>query len=194
MNAMPATGFEWHYNNPIEKILSGRLPLIAGTAQYYYTDGSLMQQLIHEFKYNGDKELGLQLGQLMGVALKRSARIIADALVPLPLFPDKERKRGFNQSELLCEGIAGQLNIPVLKNAIARLRRTETQTRKGRIERWRNMDGTFAVKDPASVNNKHILLVDDVLTTGATLEACGSELIKTGNVQLSVACLCFASR
>lgn len=193
MEAMPETHFELHENNPVEKKLSGRLPLIAATAQYYFGRGSLVQQLIHEFKYKGDKELGLQLGKLMGTALKGSGRIRADVLVPLPLFPHKERKRGFNQSDLLCEGIAEQLQIPVLKQIIIRPGRTETQTRKGRIERWKNMEGKFVVKDPAAIAGKHVLLVDDVITTGATLEACGAELIKAGNVQLSVACLCFAS-
>jgi ComF family protein len=194
MEAMPSTNFEWYYNNPVEKKLWGRLPFKAATAQYYFTRGSLIQQLIHQFKYNDDKDLGLQLGMLMGTALKRSGRIIADAVIPLPLFPDKERKRGYNQSDLLCDGIAEQLNIPVLKDIILRPRHTETQTRKGRIERWKNMEGKFVVKDPDPVSGKHILLVDDVITTGATVEACGTELIKAGNVELSIACLCFASR
>jgi ComF family protein len=193
MKAMPATHFERHYNNPVEKKFLGRLPLIAATAQYYFGSGSMVQQLIHEFKYKGNKELGLQLGKMMGAALKRSGRIAADMLVPLPLFPHKERKRGFNQSDLLCEGMAEQLQIPVLKHIITRPGRTETQTRKGRIERWKNMEGKFVIKDPDSIAGKHVLLVDDVITTGATLEACGAELIKAGNVQLSIACLCFAS-
>lgn len=194
MAAMPETHFELHNNNPVEKTFWGRLPLVAATAQYYFAQDSLIQQLIHEFKYNGDKELGLHLGKLMGAALKRSGRIVADALIPIPLFPGRQRKRGFNQSDLLCEGIAEQLAIPVLKNSIIRQGGTETQTHKGRVERWKNMEGKFIVRDAASVQNKHILLVDDVITTGATLEACGAELIKAGNVQLSVACLCFASR
>jgi ComF family protein len=191
---LPATHFEFYHNNPVEKKFWGRVPLIAATAQYFFTRDSLIQQLIHQFKYNANKELALQLGQLMGASLKLSGRFEADALVPLPLFPARERKRGFNQSDLLCEGMAIQLEMPVFKHSIIRPERTETQTRKGRIERWKNVEGKFVLTDPASIAGKHILLVDDVITTGATLESCGSELLKAENTRLSVACLCVTSR
>lgn len=194
MEAMPETHFELYVNNPVEKKFWGRLPVRAATAQYYFTRESLMQQLIHAFKYQGNKELGLQLGCMMGNALARSGRFRPDVLVPLPLFPAKERKRGFNQSDLLCQGIAGYLQVPVLKNVVARPQHTETQTRKGRIERWKNMEGKFVLTDPRPVAGKQVLLVDDVVTTGATLESCGTELLKAGNVQVSIACLCYAAR
>jgi ComF family protein len=193
LESLPETHFERLTNNPLEKKFWGRLPLQQAMAQYFFTPGSLIQQLIHEVKYKGNRELGLQLGRMMGKTLKGSGRFGADALIPLPLFPDKEKRRGFNQSELLCEGIAEQLEIPILKKSIARPQHTETQTRKGRIERWKNMEGKFLLTDPASITGKHILLVDDVITTGATLESCGIELLKAENVTLSIACLCFAS-
>jgi ComF family protein len=194
MEALPETHFEQHQNNPVEKKFWGRLPLRAATAQYYFTRESLVQQLIHEFKYKGNRELGMQLGRMMGNSLNRSYRFRPEALIALPLFPARERKRGFNQSELLCQGIAQELGIPVLKNVIARPQHTETQTRKGRIERWKNIEGKFVLKDPFSIAGKHLLLIDDVITTGATMESCGAELLKAENVQLSAACLCFAAR
>lgn len=192
--SLPETRFEYYGNNPVEKKFWGRLPLIAATAQYFFTRESLVQQLIHQFKYNANRELGLQLGQIMGISLNQSGRFAADVMIPLPLFPGRERKRGFNQSELLCQGISQQLNIPVLKNIITRPEHTETQTHKGRIERWKNIEGKFILTDPESITGKHILLVDDVITTGATLESCGSELLKAENASLSIACLCVASR
>lgn len=193
LESLPETHFERLVNNPVEKKFWGRLPLQQATAQYFFTAGSLMQQLIHQVKYKGDKELGIQLGRMIGITLKRSGRFGADALIPLPLFPGKEKRRGFNQSDLLCEGIAEQLEIPVLKKSIARPEHTETQTRKGRIERWKNIEGKFMLTNPASISGKHILLVDDVITTGATLESCGLELLKAQDVTLSIACLCYAS-
>jgi ComF family protein len=192
--ALPETNFELHPDNPVEKIFRGRLQAEAATAQFYFTKESLLQHLMHQFKYRGNKELGLQLGKIMGRQLKESGRFIPDALIPLPLFPVKERKRGYNQARVLCEGIAEALNIPVLDKIIIRPLHTETQTKKGRIERWKNVEGKFVLKDAQGIKNKHLLLVDDVVTTGATLEACGQQLLNAENVRLSVAALCVASR
>jgi len=194
IDAMPETNFEIHPGNPVEKKFWGRLPLTTATAQYYFTKESLMQNLMHQLKYKRNKELGLQLGRMMGDSIKRSGRFDVDVLVPLPLFPAKEKSRGYNQSTVLCRGMAEHMNVPVLNNVIIRPQYTETQTKKGRIERWLNMEGKFVLKNSDLIRDKHILLVDDVVTTGATLEACGSELLKAENVQLSVATLCYASR
>ncbi|MCC7401036.1 MAG: ComF family protein [Chitinophagaceae bacterium] len=194
IHALPETNFEIHPDNPVEKKFWGRLPVESATAQYYFTKESLMQNLIHQMKYRKNKELGLQLGRLMGNSIKQSGRFAADALIPLPLFPAKEKRRGYNQSMLLCEGMKTTMKIPVLTDVISRPQFTETQTKKGRIERWMNLEGKFLLLKPEAIQNKHILLVDDVVTTGATLESCGSELIKAGNTRLSIATLCYASR
>ena len=153
-----------------------------------------MQHLMHQFKYKRNKELGLQLGRFMGEKIKESGRFEVDALIPLPLFPAKEKRRGYNQATLLCEGMAKTMNIPVLDKVITRPQHTETQTKRGRIERWKNMEGKFILSNPEAIHNKHIMLVDDVVTTGATLEASGNELLKAEGVRLSVATLCVASR
>ena len=194
IDAIPETNFELHPNNPVEKTFWGRLPLTGATAQFYFTKESLMQHLMHQFKYKGNKELGMQLGKIMGEQIKKSARFEADALVPLPLFPAKEKRRGYNQATILCEGMAEAMNLPVLDKIISRPQHTETQTKKGRIERWKNMEGKFILSDADAIKNMHLLLVDDVVTTGATLEACGNELLKAENVRLSVATLCIAAR
>jgi ComF family protein len=194
IDAMPETNFELHPGNPVEKKFWGRLPLAGATAQYYFTRESLMQQLMHEFKYRGNKDLGLQLGRMMGDNLIRSGRFKIDALIPLPLFDAKEKRRGFNQSVILCEGIAENLKVPVIKDVIIRSTHTDTQTKKGRIDRWLNMEGKFVLTNTAAIRGKHILLVDDVITTGATLEACGSELLTAPAVKISIASLCYAAR
>ena len=194
MDAMPETNFELHAGNPVEKKFWGRLQLTSATAQYYFTRESLMHRLVHHFKYRGNKELGLQLGRIMGDSLKRSGRFQIDALIPLPLFASKEKRRGFNQATVLCEGIAENMNVPVLNDVVARTQYTDTQTKKGRIERWQNMEGKFVLANADVICYKHVMLVDDVVTTGATLEACGAELLKTNNVKLSIATLCYASR
>jgi ComF family protein len=195
VTSLPETNFEPHAGNPVEKTFWGRLQIVHAAAHFYFTKESLMQHLMHQFKYKGNKDLGLQLGRMMGHALKSSARFYnINALVPLPLFPSKEKKRGYNQATVLCEGIAEVFSLPVLKDVISRPQHTETQTKKGRIERWRNIEGKFQLEKPEATRGKHLLLVDDVVTTGATLEACGAELLKADDVQLSIATLCIASR
>jgi ComF family protein len=194
LSTLPETNFHFHSNNPVEKLFWGRLPVHAATSQYYFTKESLMQHLMHQFKYKRNKELGFYLGMLMGNALINSNRFLKiDALVPLPLFRMKEHKRGYNQAALLCAGMAAVLNKPVLTEVVIRIAHTETQTKKSRVERWLNIKDRFSLVNETAIMGRHILLVDDVVTTGATLEACGRELIKGENVQLSIATLCFSS-
>lgn len=190
---LPKTEFHLYPSNPVEKIFWGRLPVTHATAQYYFSKGATMQHLMHQLKYKGNRELGLYLGRTMGHAFAEAARFrFVDALVPLPLHPAKEKKRGYNQAAVLCQGMAEVLNKPILKDAVIRTAHTDSQTRKNRVQRWKNMEGRFELVKPEAVAGKHLLLVDDVITTGATLEACGSELLRAENVQLSIATLCFS--
>jgi ComF family protein len=192
LETMPETNFELYPDNPVEKKFWGRLHLAAAAAQFYFTTNSLIQELMHQLKYRGNRELGIQLGRIMGQRILRSNRFPVEALIPLPLFPERERKRGYNQAALLCEGIAETLKIPVYHHVVSRPRHTATQTKKGKIERWKNIEGRFQLIDANAIRDKHIMLVDDVVTTGATLESCGTELLKAVNVQLSFGVLCYA--
>ena len=194
MSSLPETGFEKFRGNPVEKIFWGRLKIESATAQFYFTKDSLMQRLMHQFKYKGNKAIGLQLGKIMGKQLQISGNFVVDALVPLPLFAAKQKKRGYNQATVLCEGISLITGIPVLDKAVIRPAHTETQTKKNRIERWKNIEGRFVLSGGVSISGKHVLLVDDVVTTGATLESCGSELLQAEGLKLSIATLCIASR
>jgi ComF family protein len=194
LSSLPETNFHLHADNPVEKLFWGRLPLAGATAQFYFTKESMMQHLMHQLKYKGNKEAGLFLGKLMGHALAASERFSSvDALIPLPLHPARERRRGYNQATVLCNGMTEVWKKPVWKEVITRKSHTESQTKKGRVERWQNIEGRFELVKPKQIEGKHLLLVDDVITTGATLESCGRELLCAGNVQLSIATLCFSS-
>jgi len=191
---LPLTKFEHYQNNPLEKIFFGRVDIRHAMSLIYFTKDSFIQNLLHQFKYQGKKEIGQSFGQMMGKAIIQSNRFQEiEAVVPLPLFPAKEKKRGYNQSTVLSEAIVDQLKLPLVKDAIIRNVATETQTHKTRIERWSNIEGKFELKNHEALINKHILLVDDVVTTGATLEACATELLKIPSVEVSIATMAFAN-
>ncbi|HYF32130.1 MAG TPA: phosphoribosyltransferase family protein [Chitinophagaceae bacterium] len=192
VHQLPYTGFQLRANNPVEKIFWGRLRIEQAAAVFYLTKDSVLENLLYQLKYKGNKETGLYCGRIMGEALRHTPFTEADALVPLPLFAEKERKRGYNQAALLCEGMAAAMHKPVWKNTVQRVTGTQTQTRKNRVQRWENMQGRFMVSDAAKITGKHVLLVDDVITTGATLEACGTELVAAG-ARVSLATLGYAA-
>lgn len=192
---LPHTGFANIPGNPVEKHFWGRVPIAEAYSQFYFSKEFLIQHLIHQLKYKGDTKIGFYLGELMGKTILNSNRFTSiDALIPLPLYADKEHKRGYNQAAVICNGMSSVMNIPVINNAVIRKHATETQTRKHRTERWENVKGSFKVVKEDVLKNKHLLLVDDVVTTGATLEACGSVLLQVENVKLSIATLAYAAK
>lgn len=193
MQDLPYTRFASLANNPVEKIFWGRIRIHSAMSLLYFAKNSIVQNIIHQFKYQNQQGLGVFLGNLMGIGLLESDRFSqVDYLVPLPLFSQKEQMRGYNQSELLCKGIHEVIPIPILSGVVQRESPTESQTRKHRTERWQNVAAAFTVSNPSALENKHILLIDDVVTTGSTLEACGLEILQYKNIQLSVATLAIA--
>lgn len=191
---LPLTNFHLHAGNPVEKVFEGRLPLIAATSLLYFNKKSIVQELLHQLKYKGKKDIGYYFGRKMGENLQGCSRFRnIEAIVPLPLHIKRRRKRGYNQAEVIGNGISDQLKIPVFAAAVYRTSQTETQTHKGRTERWQNMEGRFEVADRETLAGKHVLLIDDVITTGATLESCGRALQKIRGLQLSIASLAFTT-
>ncbi len=195
INDLPHTEFEKYPNNPIERIFIGRLPIVAATSAFYFSKGELVQNLIHDLKYKGNKDAGIYLSEMMGNSMVSTDRFKnIDYLIPLPLFAEKEYKRGFNQADIVCNGLSNTMNIPVLTKNVVRIRFTETQTKKHRTERWDNVFDSFRVTDKSILENKHILLVDDVITTGATLDACAQVINQIKGIKISIATLATASK
>ncbi|HRB30543.1 MAG TPA: phosphoribosyltransferase family protein [Ferruginibacter sp.] len=195
LDNLPHTGFENMTGNAAEKLFEGRVPIRSAHSQFYFAKHKLIQHLLHQLKYKGNREIGIYLGNMMGQALLKSNRFAnPDALIPLPLHADKEFKRGYNQSLLICKGMAKAMQVPVITTAVKRERITETQTKKHRMERWQNVEDSFVLQDTTEIKNKHLLLVDDVVTTGATLEACSSALLRLPGVSISIATLAIANK
>ncbi len=195
IEALPHTGFEKYQHNPIERIFYGQVPLVNAHSGFYFTKGELVQQLIHELKYKGNKEIGIYLSKITGDKMMDAGRFRdIDYLIPLPMFADKEFKRGYNQATIICDGLSSAMNIPVLNNNVIRSLETSTQTKKHRAERWDNVSESFTIKDADTLQHKHILLADDVITTGATLEACAQLIHAIGNVRISIVTLATATK
>jgi ComF family protein len=195
LHDLPHTNFAALPNNPVEKYFWGRIDLIAAYSQFYFSKAFLIQHLIHQLKYQGDIKIGFYLGEIMGKTLLQTGRFSTiDALIPLPLYADKERKRGYNQAAVICNGMSSVMNVPVLNGAVIRRQATETQTRKHRTERWENVKDSFKVAKPAELTGKQLLLVDDVVTTGATLEACGNAILGATDATLSIATLAYTAK
>ena len=195
LEELPFTGFERHAENPVKRIFTGRLKLQEAFSLLYFNKDSITQAVAHRFKYKGEKELGIYMGEMMGRKMQSIDRFQQlDYIIPLPLNKKKLRQRGYNQAELLAKGISQILQVPVHTQAVMRTRYTSTQTKKNRIQRWMNVEHVFDVQETQSLEGKHVLLVDDVITTGATMEAMGEVLLRIPGLQLSLCSLAYASR
>lgn len=189
---MPFTRMHDLHFNSMEMRLHGRFPFTAATALLFFMKDGKVQRMIHRLKYHGDKEIGRYLGRMLAQTLQGSARFAdIDWVVPVPLHPRKRKARGFNQVDILAQGMEerGYISAP---HALRRVENSVSQTSKNMMERWENVNGIFALNDVNLLRGKKVLLLDDVLTTGATLEACASELMKIEGIQLYVATIACA--
>lgn len=190
MDDLPRTRFHQDRENQVEKVFWGKVGLQAASAYLYFSKGGKVQGMLHELKYRKAKAVGRRLGELFGEELMITEPFQdVNAIVPVPLHKSKMRKRGFNQAEVIAEGIGSTMDKPVQPDVVARTKATATQTKRSRYDRWGNMLGVFQVV--GDVRDKHFLLVDDVLTTGATIGTCAQVLIAAG-AEVSVATIATA--
>lgn len=190
---MATTAFSAMNDNPVERRLMGRIPLVHATSVYLFWQGNTVRNAVHAMKFHGNAELCLMMGRQMGLDLLSSGRFDdIDVLVPIPLHWLRRLTRGYNQSELLCRGIGEVLNVPVCTGAVVRHRYTRQQSLQQSHKRAENVEGAFKVKRADKLAGKHVLLVDDVLTTGATIAACADVIATVPGVRISVATFCMA--
>ena len=190
---LPKTHYENNPENPLAQTFCGQVDFHAVTAEYFFSKTGKVQHLLHQLKYQGNKDAGFFLGQQLGESIRNAEPFQGiDYLVPIPLHPKKEHLRGYNQSFVIAQGVEEKTGIPINKGVLIRKVYTSTQTRKSREERWDNVKEIFDVIDAEVFVSKHVLLIDDVLTTGATLMAAGSTLLKVPDIIVSAAAVACA--
>jgi ComF family protein len=190
---LPKTNFHLETENPIVKQFWGKVKVEAAASYFLFTKGEKVQNIIHELKYKKRKDIGIFLGELYGYDLKRSHVFSSvESILPVPLHPSKLRKRGYNQSACFAEGLSKSLEVSLDTKSLVRNTATQTQTRKHRYERFENVDNVFAVAEPGQVIGKHVLLVDDVITTGSTLVSCAEALLQQPGTKVSIATIAYA--
>ncbi|HNQ69170.1 MAG TPA: ComF family protein [Bacteroidales bacterium] len=187
---LPRTDYSSDLDNPIVQLFTGRIKIEKATALFSFHKGSRFRKLLHSLKYKNKPEIGILLGKELGADMLKSKNFKdIDFILPVPLHTNRLKQRGYNQSEMIGQGISAVTKIPLLINSLVRNKETVTQTKMTKEERWNNVSGKFSINDSELLKNKHVLLVDDVLTTGSTIEACGEVLLEVEGLKLSIAVL-----
>jgi ComF family protein len=185
---MPYTHYLDNAENPVAQLFWGRIEIEGAFSLLRFEKGSKYQPLLHLLKYKGHKKMGVFLGKLLGAALKNSSHVDTDLVIPVPLHPEKERIRGYNQSSLIAQGVAEITGIPLHERILFRCENTGSQTRRNRYERWQNMENVFGLcREAEGYSDLSFLLIDDVVTTGSTLEACATTLKKLPGAKVHIA-------
>lgn len=181
------TNFHLQADNRLEQFFAGRVPFERAAAFAYFIKGGSLQQIIHELKYKRNPDIGYFMGKLSGENIKGSEFIRSvDFLVPVPLHPKRQKERGYNQSLKVCEGLSEVTGIPVNSETLIRMVNNPSQTKNSRFDRWTNVEDIFSLSDRDTFSNKHILLIDDVITTGSTIESCAKEILKSEGCKISI--------
>lgn len=180
--------------NKLSELFWGRVTIEAATALLLFYKGGMTQKLIHSLKYKEKKEVGVYLGNMLGKEIRESPHFAGiDLIVPVPLHAKKQRKRGFNQSQIIGAGLSSETGIPLCTDVLIRITPTQTQTRKSRFLRWKNVESVFHITNPSVFENRNILLLDDVVTTGSTLESCAAKLLECKGARVWIATAALAS-
>jgi ComF family protein len=190
--ALPVNPYLNQENDPVQKIFSGRLMLHAAYSYLLYSRSGIAQRMIHALKYNDRVDAGSFLGERFALELNRLKILKPEVIVPMPLHPEKQKSRGYNQCHSVAYAMAQVWNCEVAEDAVIRIVANVSQTKLNREKRWDNVKEIFALHQPEKLEDRHVLLLDDTLTTGATLESCGMQLRQLKNVKLSVATLAYA--
>jgi len=189
---IPRTEFHKDEENPVSQLFWGRVKIEHAGSFFYFNKGSAYQSLIHKLKYSGRQDIGIEMGKAFGAELRKSVFARADMIVPVPLHPEKLKKRGYNQSEMIARGLSMTLNLPVNTGILFRGESTDTQTRKTRFDRFKNVEGKFRIHTTTALEGKHLILADDVVTTGSTLEACAIAVLESRDTKVSILTLAVA--
>lgn len=190
---LPRANFHTEENNKFTEKFWGRLPVVAGASMYYFNGSEPIKNLIHALKYKGKTKIGEHVGCLLGRRISYTPAFQEiDTVLPIPLHPRKQLKRGYNQSDSFAKGLAKTLNTDCQDDLLSRKVDTKSQTTMNVQERMENVENIFKVEQPEKLINKHVLLVDDVITTGATLEACAKEILKIEGAKVSMATIAYA--
>lgn len=193
LHDLPRTHSHIHKIGGIESKFYGKVKVSNTWSFLYFKKNSPVQKLLHRLKYENKPEIGEFLGKLYGSELKKELESLRfDSIIPVPLHNSRRKRRGYNQSEFFGIGLGTALNLPVDNYSIKRIKKSQTQTNKSRIERWENVAEIFHVEQEENIKGKSILIVDDVMTTGSTLEACIHKLLKSGADNVSVATIAVA--
>jgi ComF family protein len=188
-----STNYHKMPDNPVSERFFGRVDIHRASTAFSFSKGGLVQDLVHSLKYENKPEIGIELGKIYGAVLKEHPFWSSlDMIIPVPLHPKKEFQRGYNQAERWGKGLSEVLKIPVNKDILIRTDYSESQTKKARMDRFQNVQDVFKVNHPEKLTGKRIMIVDDVLTTGATIEACASRLLSAANVEVNVVCISLA--
>lgn len=190
---LPLYNFQYNNAENIKKVFSGRIPLQNAAALFVFEKQGLVQNMIHNLKYRGQQNIGASLGQWLGnELLKNSTYHDITLVIPVPLHYKRIKERGYNQVTKFGKELAKIFDIPYEDTLLKKTKYTYKQAKSGGYERWGNIAGSFGLQHPDRLKNQHILLVDDLLTTGATLEACATELLQVPGVKISIATMAIA--
>ncbi|MFB1039785.1 MAG: phosphoribosyltransferase family protein [Polaribacter sp.] len=184
---LPLTNFQSYTKNKVSRIFSGRITIEKAYSLLFFRKQGVTKNLIHDLKYKGNEEVGVFFGNWIGeIVAKNKEFSTVDFIVPVPIHAKKKKIRGYNQVTKFGECLSMHLKVPLNEAVLIRQSATKTQTLKSRFERFNDLESKFSAKNTSIFKEKHILIIDDVITTGATLEACAQELLKTPGIKISI--------